>query len=284
MSYGGSGSNNNSYRPGGNERYQAQDGDSTFLRMSENIQKNTFNVQRIVQSVEKMVATIGTPKETPRTQQQIQQALEEAKDLIKQSTSMLKQLSQLDGGSASEKRKRELEQKKLRDDLDQVANHFKDVYKAAIKKEQDTITRERAESVRGASGGGRYNSRNEEKQSLLDDEYDQRRIMQQDVAHNTALIEEREQGMRELESQMTEINEIFKDIATMVNDQGHALDSIEQNLTYTRDHVEEGTTQLTHASRYQKSARNKAFCLLIIVVIVAAILAIVLATTLNRHK
>ncbi len=55
----------------GTERYQGQDGDSNFLRLSEKIQKNTFDVQRLVQAAEKMVATIGTPKESPRTTQQV---------------------------------------------------------------------------------------------------------------------------------------------------------------------------------------------------------------------
>ena len=195
---------------------------------------------------------------------------------------------------------------------------------------------------------------------MIDSEEQQRR--QQLVAEvdiNTAQIEEREQGMRELESQMyvttrgvpasiqslkpqpsppshipshtlhrTEVNEIFKDIANIVQEQGDMLDSIEGNLTTTYDRVDSGVTQLTHASRYQvrptrhrrpvhtpsalgvaspfphcpsisshhisidlslvcalqKKARNKAMCLLVIVVIVAGILAAVLATSLHKRK
>lgn len=37
----------------------------------------------------------------------------------------------------------------------------------------------------------------------------------------------------------------------MVNDQGVVLDSIESNLVVADTRVEEGTTQLTHAARYQ---------------------------------
>lgn len=54
----------------------------------------------------------------------------------------------------------------------------------------------------------------------------------------------------------TDINEIFKDIATMVQEQGNMIDSIESNLTVASDRVEDGTTQLTHASRYQVSPRR----------------------------
>lgn len=47
------------------------------------------------------------------------------------------------------------------------------------------------------------------------------------------------------------MNEIFKDIANIVQEQGDMLDSIEGNLTTTYDRVDGGVTQLTHASRYQ---------------------------------
>ena len=49
----------------------------------------------------------------------------------------------------------------------------------------------------------------------------------------------------------TEVNDIFKDIANIVQEQGDMLDSIEGNLTQTYDRVDRGTTELTHASRYQ---------------------------------
>lgn len=112
----------------------------------------------------------------------------------------LLQLSHLDGASAGEQRSRNLEKRKLQEDLNQVAKAFKDIYKLAMKKEQDQLNRERAASVRQAAGGG-YDKK-EEQRSLLDDSYEQRQALAQEVEVNTAMIEERAQGMRELEAQM----------------------------------------------------------------------------------
>lgn len=44
-----------------------------------------------------------------------------------------------------------------------------------------------------------------------------------DARHNQAMIREREEGMREIESTMLEVNDIFRDLSTMVHDQGHQL-------------------------------------------------------------
>ncbi|EGD77172.1 hypothetical protein PTSG_07505 [Salpingoeca rosetta] len=79
-----------------------------------------------------------------------------------------------------------------------------------------------------------------------------------------------------------QVHEIFQDVAVMVQDQGEVLENIEANMQVTYDRVDRGVGELTHASRYQKSARNKAMCLLVIVVIVAGILAAILVPTLKK--
>lgn len=45
-------------------------------------------------------------------------------------------------------------------------------------------------------------------------------LLDNEVAFNEAIIEEREQGIRDIEEQIGEANEIFKDLAVLVHDQG----------------------------------------------------------------
>ena len=40
---------------------------------------------------------------------------------------------------------------------------------------------------------------------------------------NQAMIREREEGMKEIEATMTEVNEIFRDLSTLVHEQGSQL-------------------------------------------------------------
>ncbi|EDQ88090.1 uncharacterized protein MONBRDRAFT_26630 [Monosiga brevicollis MX1] len=253
----------------------ARDGDTEYIRLSETITTNIFSIQKKVRNIEKLTRVVGTRGDGRQTMSQLQDLVEDCKDIIRETTDMIKQFGRLDGGTASERKNRGLEQTKMRKDLEAVANQFKVAYKAVLQKEQATISRERAESVGYGQGP-------EEKQSLIED--DRRQQLDMEVDYRTAQIEERNQGIRELESQMTEVNDIFKDLAQIVQEQGDQLDSIEANLTTTASRTEQGVEELTRASRYQKSARGKALCLFVIVAVVAGIIAIIVVESLKKKK
>lgn len=45
-------------------------------------------------------------------------------------------------------------------------------------------------------------------------------LLENEIAFNEAMIEEREQGIKEVEEQIGQANEIFKDLAVLVVEQG----------------------------------------------------------------
>lgn len=45
-------------------------------------------------------------------------------------------------------------------------------------------------------------------------------VILDEIVFNEAIIEEREQGIQEIQQQISEVNEIFKDLAVLVHDQG----------------------------------------------------------------
>ena len=48
-----------------------------------------------------------------------------------------------------------------------------------------------------------------------------------------------------------DVNQIFKDLATMVHEQGELVDSIEANVESAQVHVSQASTQLSQARQYQ---------------------------------
>ena len=64
-------------------------------------------------------------------------------------------------------------------------------------------------------------------------------------------LQERERSIRQLESDIVDVNTIFKDLATMVHEQGEMVDSIEANVESTQVRVTEGTDQLRQAEQYK---------------------------------
>jgi syntaxin 7 len=86
-----------------------------------------------------------------------------------------------------------------------------------------------------------------------------------DMRFNDQLIEERERGIAEIQQQIGEVNEIFQDLAVLVNEQGNMIDDIEANIVSTAMRTKEAQKELTKADKSQKSARNKMVCLAITV-------------------
>ena len=102
---------------------------------------------------------------------------------------------------------------------------------------------------------------------------------QSDVDFQEALIIEREAEIRNIEQSVGELNELFRDVAHIVHEQGGQLDLISENVENVTNDTRGANVELRSASRYQKSARSKMCCLLIILAVILAI--IVLAATLG---
>lgn len=94
-----------------------------------------------------------------------------------------------------------------------------------------------------------------------------------------SLIIERESEIRNIEQSVGELNELFRDVAHMVHEQGEQLDIISENVQGVRDDTQGASRELTVASRHQRNARNKACCLLLILAVVLTI--VILAAVLG---
>ena len=101
---------------------------------------------------------------------------------------------------------------------------------------------------------------------------------QDEVDFQESLIVERESEIRNIEQSVGELNELFRDVAHIVHEQGAQLDTIDVNVQNTNTDTRQADLELRSANRYQRNARGKACCLLLIlaVVLVIIILAVVL--------
>lgn len=73
--------------------------------------------------------------------------------------------------------------------------------------------------------------------------------MENDV--NLTQLREREAALVKLESDITDINTIFKDLAVMVHDQGEIIDSIESNVEQVNIRVHDANVNLESARKSQ---------------------------------
>ena len=124
-----------------------------------------------------------------------------------------------------------------------------------------------------SSGLPRYTDDPQQQQQLQ--EQDQLRLAPQDeVDFQESLIIERESEIRNIEQSVGELNELFRDVAHMVQQQGGELDRIDVNVQNTVTDTRNADLELRSANRYQKQARGKAFCLLVILAVVLTIIIV----------
>jgi syntaxin 7 len=98
--------------------------------------------------------------------------------------------------------------------------------------------------------------------------------LENEVVFNEAVIEEREQGIREIHQQIGEVNEIFKDLAVLVNEQGYMIDDIDSHIESAHSATVQGNRQLVKAVKSQKSGASIT-CWILVIVTVALLLFIV---------
>ncbi|XP_033626566.1 syntaxin-16-like isoform X1 [Asterias rubens] len=97
------------------------------------------------------------------------------------------------------------------------------------------------------------------------------------VEDNNTVVEQREKEITHIVQSIVDLNEIFRDLASMVVEQGTVLDRIDYNVDKTATKVEQGLKQLQKAEKYQKKNR-KMFIIMILSVILIVLIIILIAT------
>lgn len=100
-------------------------------------------------------------------------------------------------------------------------------------------------------------------------------IFQQSKNVLLAITETRNDIYR-IEQAMRELNQIFNEMAILVNEQGCTIDVILNNLQLTSKYLEKGRRELHRGRKYQKKGRKKLYCLLGCGAIVFLIVAVIL--------
>ena len=166
-------------------------------------------------------------------------------------------------------------QQKLSREFKASLEEFQVVQRLALEKQRASATAARAAlDEQAASPSGQHPGGSEQLQ-----EQEQLRLASQDeVDFQDSLIVEREAEIRNIEQSVGELNELFRDVAHIVHEQGDQLDLISANVDNTRMDTQGADLELRSASRYQKNARGKACCLLLIlaIVVIIIVLAVVL--------
>ncbi|KAF2863958.1 SNARE domain protein [Piedraia hortae CBS 480.64] len=242
--------------------------DPEYDKFTKQLSEQLFGLTAGISRLSNEVGLLGTRRETERVRERVQDLLHETSDGFKSVGEGIKKIQARQDLNPSQR----YTQTKLSQEFGASLNEFQGLQRRALEKQR--ASQAAAKAALETQG---------EDQSIEPDsaqlQQEQRLAQQDDVDFQESLIIEREAEIRNIQSSVGELNELFRDVAAIVHEQGQVLDLVSDNVTRTAEDTRRADVELRAASRHQRSARGKACCLLLILVIV--LLVVVLAVVLG---
>jgi len=230
-------------------------------------------LQQLLSSNRKLandVNVLGSRKDTPRLRERVHNTMEKTREICQAIGEGVKKFQTWEDLSKQQK----YEQTKVSSDFQAALQEFQALQRRALEKEKASISAARAAhhdepgSASSPSGGQEQLQLQEQAPAMAN---------QDEVDFQEALIIEREEEIRNIEQGVGDLNVLFTQVAQIVSEQGEQLQTIEHNVEGVRDNTQRADVETRQAARYQKAARNKGCCLLLImaVILTIVILAVV---------
>jgi len=262
-------------RPLGQQRQRQQ---QQLLRdPSQALASGIFQINTAVSSFSRLVNSLGTPKDTLELRDKLHKSRLHIGQLVKDTSAKLKQASEADQHLEVSPAKK-IADAKLAKDFQSVLKEFQKAQRLAAERETTYapfVPKEILPSSYDAHELEISSSRTSEQQVLLLESKRQDVVLfDNEIVFNEAIIEEREQGIKEIQHQISEVNEIFKDLAVLVHEQGVMIDDISSNIESSHTATTQASSQLHKASKSQKSS-SSLLCLLLVIFGIIMIIVII---------
>ncbi|KAL1849054.1 SNAP receptor [Paecilomyces lecythidis] len=246
--------------------------DPEFHRLTESLSNQLFTLTSNISRLSNQIALLGTKRDTERVRERVHDLLEETRAGFKEAGDAIKKVQTWEDVNPSQK----WTQQKLSSEFRSTLEEFQTVQRRALEKQRASAAAARTALDEGGPTSPSGDAHQQQQQQQLEEP---RLANQDEVDFQDALIIEREAEIRNIEQSVGELNELFRDVAHIVREQGGQLDIISENVENVTTDTRGANVELRSASRYQKNARNKMCCLLIILAVILTI--IVLAATLG---
>ncbi|KAG8830389.1 hypothetical protein FRC20_008437, partial [Serendipita sp. 405] len=237
--------------------------DTQFLNLQSSLALNVFKINANVQGILKLVDQLGTSRDTGGIRKSLHDLTETTRDMIKRGTDDLKQLAVLQAGLPHQQSLL----KKTSHDFQLSLAAFQNAQKLSADRQRTVV-----EVVKQTAGDGTAgDDTGPASPALQQTQMQIQQLSPHELAYQESLIAEREREIRNIETGILELNEIFGQLGTLVTEQGTMLDNIESNISNVERDTHEADRELVTAADYQRKAGKRAACLMIILIVVVSI-------------
>lgn len=244
---------------------------------------DVYRINSNVQSLERSLRSLGTPSDTAELRERLHFTQQETNNTVTSSAKSIRQLSEIVRGSTQQDR---LQLERLKRQLSEAVQRYGAVQKKIADKSKSLLSSgdqknpkqsprtpfsDIADDEKIFNGGGEQwqnQSQSQDLSAITDEDLDQ--------------IRQKEEAIKQIESDMLDVNQIMKDLASIVYEQGHDIDSIEANLDTASSHVESANRQLAKASQHQRRARKVKCCLISTGVFVVLVIIIIIVASVKH--
>ncbi|CAF0854299.1 unnamed protein product [Adineta ricciae] len=246
---------------------------SDFQRINNAITTNISKIKNNISELESLIQKIGTSDDSEPLRDRYLHLQNEMKTLVQQTNRAFEQLQSTPVRNEDDRRHKENLTKTLSQQYMKLINRFQELQRLGAQKEKASLERARSASFRKHS---MHDSNGVDNVAFTNTPYQQQVVIPMEQEADARAIQERDSQLRQLETNIIEVNELFKDVAKLVHEHGEIIDNIENNVVETEAHVDTGNRQLKQAVTYQSAARRKKIILIGILITIIVIIALIL--------
>ncbi|CDO74273.1 hypothetical protein BN946_scf184647.g2 [Trametes cinnabarina] len=241
--------------------------ESAFLGLQSSLSLQVFKINSNVQGILKLVDQLGTARDSPALRKSLHDLTEATRQMAKRGSEDLKKLTAMQATLP-----------RYKTSLQKTSHDFQLSLVAFQRAQQVSVERQRivVEGVKLAVEEEEAAAQDQNRASSPTPSQRQAQILHnqlspQELAFQESLIQEREAEIREIETGIHELHEIFRDIGTLVQEQGGLIDNIESNISSIAVDTSGAAEELTTAHEYQRRAGRRALCLMLVLVVVVCV-------------
>uniref|UniRef100_A0A0E0L9H6 t-SNARE coiled-coil homology domain-containing protein n=1 Tax=Oryza punctata TaxID=4537 RepID=A0A0E0L9H6_ORYPU len=233
---------------------------------AQEVERGVFQVNTKVEALRYMADALGTPRDTPSLRGRLRGTRAGIKRLATSTSQSLRQAAAAAVSSADDDSVASCS--KLAMDFEAAVNEYQKIERriAAVERQETTASARR--SPQSSSPPPSFNHRNnngdqtfsEQKQTQLAVLQKQQRditLLDNEIELQEAIIAEREQGILEVQQEIADIHDIFKDLAVLVHDQGECIEIVTTNIDRAEAATSQAEVQISKAAGIRGEEKEK---------------------------
>ncbi|XP_065158550.1 syntaxin-12 [Atheta coriaria] len=249
-------------------QFSGQSGSQDFANLCDEISNQIYKISQSWKTLEASYKRIGTAKDSEAFRDTIHETQLSANEAITVTKGKISIIS-IQARNVDKAQKLQLE--RLTESFKEViARYSATQKKVADKLKSNFLVRANIEYENVVENADQFQQQQQQQQVL------------HDMAFENDMHLDREMRIRQIEADVIDVNQIMRELGSLVHEQGQTIDTIENSIDYATGHVEEGAAQLLKASGYQSRYRRRLCILVFIATVVAIILVAILVTQLKN--